>query len=86
MYTEMYALRPMMFDRRCSLASDIRNTSAANRHDELLTRQPTYANIGHAFQKKSKAGIATPKSEIELVRQRLKHLRTEMKNAKTKSS
>jgi phage-related protein len=26
----------------------------------------------HAFQKKSKTGIATPKSEIEMVRQRLK--------------
>jgi len=28
----------------------------------------------HAFQKKSKSGIATPKQEIELVRQRLKRL------------
>lgn len=26
----------------------------------------------HAFQKKAKSGIATPKSEIELLRQRLK--------------
>lgn len=26
----------------------------------------------HAFQKKSKRGIATPKSEIDLVRRRLK--------------
>jgi phage-related protein len=26
----------------------------------------------HAFQKKSKRGIATPKAEIDLVRQRLK--------------
>ena len=33
----------------------------------------------HAFQKKSKAGIATPQSEIELVRQRLKQLRSEVK-------
>ena len=40
----------------------------------------------HAFQKKSKAGIATPKSEIELVRLRLKKLRSEMKNAEKKSS
>ena len=29
----------------------------------------------HAFQKKSKAGIETPKSEIDLVRQRLKRLK-----------
>jgi phage-related protein len=26
----------------------------------------------HAFQKKSKRGIATPKAEIELIRRRLK--------------
>jgi phage-related protein len=35
----------------------------------------------HAFQKKSKAGIATPKPEMELIRQRLKQLRSEVKNA-----
>ena len=35
----------------------------------------------HAFQKKSKAGIATPKSDMELIRQRLKQLRNEEKNA-----
>ena len=28
----------------------------------------------HAFQKKSKAGIATPKPEMELIRQRIKQL------------
>lgn len=27
----------------------------------------------HAFQTKAKSGIATPKSEIELLKQRLKH-------------
>jgi phage-related protein len=35
----------------------------------------------HAFQKKSKAGMATPKPEMELIRQRLKQLRSEVKNA-----
>ncbi len=35
----------------------------------------------HAFQKKSKAGIATPKPEMDLVRQRLKQLRGEVKSA-----
>jgi phage-related protein len=40
----------------------------------------------HAFQKKSKAGIATPKSEMDLIRQRLKQLRNEVKNAKKKGS
>lgn len=42
--------------------------------------------VVHAFQKKAKAGIATPQSEIELVRQRLKQLRSEVKNAEKKSS
>jgi len=38
----------------------------------------------HAFQKKSKAGIATPKSEMELIRQRLKQLHSEVKYAEKK--
>ena len=33
----------------------------------------------HAFQKKSKRGIATPKSEIDLVRSRLKQLKDLLK-------
>ena len=37
-----------------------------------------------AFQKKSKAGIATPKPEMDLIRQRLKQLRSEVKNAEKK--
>ena len=40
----------------------------------------------HAFQKKSKAGVATPKSEIDVVRQRLKRLRSEVKNAEERSA
>ena len=40
----------------------------------------------HAFKKKSKAGIATPNSEIDLIRQRLKQLRSEVTNAKKSSS
>ena len=39
----------------------------------------------HAFQKKSKAGIATPKPEMELIRQRLKQLRSELKNAEKRN-
>ncbi len=35
----------------------------------------------HFFQKKSKSGIATPKPEIEMVRQRLKMLRSEVERA-----
>lgn len=33
----------------------------------------------HAFQKKSKSGIATPKHEIDLVRERLKRLKDVLK-------
>ena len=40
----------------------------------------------HAFQKKSKAGTATPDSEIDLIRRRLKQLRSEVKNAKKRGS
>lgn len=64
---------------------------AAN--DESGTYRAVYTvSIGdsiyviHAFQKKSKAGIATPRSELELVRQRLKQLRSELKYAEKKTS
>jgi phage-related protein len=40
----------------------------------------------HAFQKKSKTGLATPKIEIDLIKQRLKQLRNEVKNAKKQNS
>lgn len=40
--------------------------------------------VVHAFQKKSKAGIETPRTEIELVRQRLRQLRQEVKSAQAK--
>jgi phage-related protein len=42
--------------------------------------------VVHAFQKKSKAGIATPKSEMDLIRQRLQQLRREVNDAEKKSS
>ncbi|MEO5951251.1 MAG: type II toxin-antitoxin system RelE/ParE family toxin [Chloroflexia bacterium] len=40
----------------------------------------------HAFQKKSKAWIATPAPDIEVVRQRLKQLRNEVNDAEKKNS
>ena len=62
-------------------------------NDESGTYRAVYTvSIGesiyviHAFQKKSKAGIATPKSEMEVVRQRIRQLRSEVKNAEKKSS
>ena len=42
--------------------------------------------VVHAFQKKSKTAIATPLSEIELIRRRLRQLRNEVRNAEKKSS
>ena len=35
--------------------------------------------VVHAFQKKSKQGIATPKPEIDLVRERIKRLKEQMR-------
>ena len=35
--------------------------------------------VVHAFQKKSKKGIATPKSEIDLVKERIKRLKEQMR-------
>ena len=35
--------------------------------------------VVHAFQKKSKTGIQTPKADIDLIRQRLKQLKEMMK-------
>lgn len=35
--------------------------------------------VVHAFQKKSKSGIATPKHEIDLVRERIKRLKEALK-------
>lgn len=62
-------------------------------NDESGTYRAVYTvSIGdsiyviHAFQKKSKAGIATPKSEIELIRRRIRQLRSEVKDAQKKSS
>jgi phage-related protein len=35
--------------------------------------------VVHAFEKKSKAGIATPKEEVELIRQRSKRVKEMLK-------
>ena len=40
----------------------------------------------HAFQKKSKTGIATPKSDMDVIRQRLKQLRCEVKDAEKRNA
>ena len=41
-----------------------------------IARAPTIIAKGvHAFQKKSKSGIGTPKAEIDLIRERIKRLK-----------
>ena len=39
----------------------------------------------HAFQKKSKSGIATPKSDVDLIRKRYREAREQAKNASQKN-
>ena len=41
--------------------------------------------VVHAFQKKAKSGIATPKKEIELIRQRVSDLKNEVRNAQERN-
>ena len=62
-------------------------------HDPSGTYRAVYTvSIGdciyvlHAFQRKSKSGITTPRAEMELIRQRLKQLRSEVKDAQKQSS
>lgn len=45
----------------------------------------TKVYVVHAFQKKSKAGVSTPAPEIDVIRQRLKRLREEVRNERNKS-
>lgn len=40
----------------------------------------------HAFQKKSRSGIATPKGDLDLIRQRLKQAREHYEQEKRKTS
>lgn len=40
------------------------------------TEVKNFIYVLHAFQKKSKTGIATPLPEINLIKQRLKEIRT----------
>ena len=56
----------------------------ATEYDKNAYRSVYIVNLGdtiyilHCFQKKSKRGIKTPKEEIEIIKQRLKLLRTEV--------
>jgi phage-related protein len=46
-------------------------------------RQRDYVYVLHAFQKKSKSGIATPKAEIDLIHQRLAAAERHYKESQT---
>jgi phage-related protein len=57
----------------------------ATEHDKNAYRSVYIVSLGdriyvaHCFQKKSKRGIKTPKEEIDIIKQRLKILRTQIK-------
>jgi phage-related protein len=76
------ALRPRLCVVSAAMVMEIAAYDATGTYRAVYT-----VSIGesiyviHAFQKKSKAGIATPKSEMQLIRQRLKQLKSEVKNA-----
>ena len=69
----------------CSWRSAVRSTSPPNRsrgwadhrgdtfRAVYTVRLADRVYVLHAFQKKSKHGIATPQTEIELIERRLKH-------------
>lgn len=66
---------------------EIRGNDASGTYRAVYTVSISDAiYVIHAFQKKSKAGITTPRLEMELVGQRLKQLRNEVKNVEKKNS
>jgi phage-related protein len=54
---------------------EVRKSYQGNAYRAIYTvRYPDAVYVLHAFQKKSKRGIATPKTELDLVERRLKQL------------
>lgn len=57
---------------------EIRESYEGNAYRAVYTVRYTDAvYVLHAFQKKSKSGVATPKAEMDLIRKRLSDLRRE---------
>ncbi len=85
-----YALSEAQLGRRASFAKPLSGLGPGvleivADHDSDTYRSVYAVKLGkdlyvlHAFKKKSKSGISTPKSEIDLVRQRLKQLRSQLR-------
>ena len=56
---------------------EIRENDRSGTYRVIYTVETTeYVFVLHAFQKKSKSGIATPKEELELLKSRLKEARS----------
>lgn len=56
---------------------EIRENDANGTYRVIYTLEvKEFIFVLHAFQKKSKSGIATPKQEIELIKKRLQDART----------
>jgi phage-related protein len=61
--------------RHASDAIEVRESHDGNAYRAVYTvRYADAVYVLHAFQKKSKKGIATPKAEIDLIEKRLKDL------------
>lgn len=78
--------RSQALGRRPSLAKPMKHLGSGVMESPLRYRSDAYrvvyaVQVGdaiwvvHAFQKKSRSGIATPKSEIDLIKARLKQVR-----------
>lgn len=63
---------------------EIRENDGSGTYRVIYTvEMKEYVFVLHAFQKKSKSGIATPKQELDLVRVRLKEAKLLYKSMKT---
>jgi phage-related protein len=59
---------------------EVRESHAGNAYRAVYTvRYSDAVYVLHAFQKKSKKGVATPKADLDLIEKRLKSLITERK-------
>ena len=64
-------VEPGVFEIRVAYRTDAYRTVYAVRLEGAIY-------VLHAFQKKSKQGIATPRKELDVVRSRLRHLREQL--------
>ncbi len=64
---------------------EIKENDQSGTYRLIYTREiEEYVFVLHAFQKKSKSGIATPKKEIDMIKNRLKEAKALYKELKEK--